>query len=250
MLEVSNKYNLSTETFPPSLVELSLVNHSQERCQLLSSIKILNFGMFYDGCVNQFPPKLTHLTFGNSFNRECPIFPDTVTHLKFGFKFNCTIASFPAMLRDLRFGHSFSQNLNNLPSSLEVLFLSKEFRATLVLPPKLVKLQLLKICAPLDRAFQHSPATLQCLTVSNVVVPNNGLTLPRLESLDVLIIAEEQYPGITTLGYQRLYPHTLIREHSELFYVKTDEILTSYFFDHYLTTPWKSRTHFVVKRVN
>ena len=78
----------------------------------------LTFGEQFNREVNYLPEKLTHLTFGNQFNTEVDFLPNSLTHLTFGWSFNQQVDNLPSSLTHLSFGNQFNQIIDNLPSSL------------------------------------------------------------------------------------------------------------------------------------
>ena len=70
---------------------------------------------------NKYPSKLTHLTFGDSFNKSVDNLPNLLTHLTFGKSFNKSVDNLPNSLTHLTFGKSFNQTVDNLPNSITYL---------------------------------------------------------------------------------------------------------------------------------
>ena len=81
------------------------------------------------------PPKLTHLTLRNKFNKELPVLPSTLQSLILGYEFNQPITSLAKCpnLKRVVLGYDFNQDLT-LPESLTDLTLGFAFDKCLNLP--------------------------------------------------------------------------------------------------------------------
>ncbi len=144
-------YNLPTERFPSSLVDLRFrfaFNHP------------LQEGMF--------PQNLTRLCFGEEFNQEVDFLPHGLLYLGFKGRFNRRIAPgiLPKRLLSLSFGYSFNKPFEPdvLPSSLLYLKLGFGYRQRLCVSVLPINLRLLFIYSTLifegesiRKEFGHKP---------------------------------------------------------------------------------------------
>ncbi len=143
---------ITTDTFPCNLIDLSLGNHfnfpfriNTLPCQLKqlifgekfnkplikdsfpNSLTNLTFGYNFDRPIfaGVFPLNLTKLTFGHNFNKNIieGVFPENLIQLTFGSNFNKAISkeSYPCNLEELSFGFQFHQYISNsiLPAKLK-----------------------------------------------------------------------------------------------------------------------------------
>lgn len=110
-----------------------------------------------------FPPYLTHLSFGDSFNQNVDSLPPQLIYLKFGNNFNQAIDHLPPHLLHLILGTKFDQTVDNLPSSLTHLEISGIFNNLIDnLPNSLIYLSIKGYyCFPV----QKLPPSLQNLTL-------------------------------------------------------------------------------------
>ena len=73
------------------------------------------------------PQLLTHLTFGEIFNKPVDNLPQILTHLNLGLSFNHPINLLPELLTHLNVGQKFNHPINLLPKSLTHLTLGEKF---------------------------------------------------------------------------------------------------------------------------
>lgn len=133
------------ESLPPKLIHLDLgLRYCKPIPPLPSSITRLNVGPMLDFKINDisFPSSLTHLSFGDSFNRPVDSLPNSLTYLHLGNSFDTPINSLPSSLTYLDIHRGlFNQSVDSLPSSLTHLDLSQCFNHPInYLPPSLTHL--------------------------------------------------------------------------------------------------------------
>lgn len=95
--------------------------------QKRAKVTHLSFGVTFNQSVDHLPPTITHLTFGNDFNQSVDFLPESITHLTFGSHFNKPVDHLPQKLIFLKFGKNFSQKVDSLPSSLTTLIFGERF---------------------------------------------------------------------------------------------------------------------------
>lgn len=102
------------------------------------NILFLQFGIYYDYCVENLPNKITHLVFGMYFNRPLHALPPSIIFLKFGYFFNQYIDNtiLPPNLETLHLNSYFNKELVNLPSNIKHLRLGWDFNQSIQLCPQ------------------------------------------------------------------------------------------------------------------
>ena len=101
------------------LTHLTLGYYFNYRVESLpQTITHLVFGDSFNKEINigNLPPNLTHLFCGNSFNKKVNNLPPNITHLSLGNSFTKSIDDIPLSITHLSFGHSFNRSINNLSS--------------------------------------------------------------------------------------------------------------------------------------
>jgi hypothetical protein len=113
------------------------INIFCKQVNLPSNLTHLTFGDCFNKSVNETLVNLTHLTFGTQFN-QLVILPTNLTHLTFGTQFNQPVI-LPTNLTHLTFSYKFNQSIN-LPSELTHLSFGYNFNQYVNLPSKLTHL--------------------------------------------------------------------------------------------------------------
>lgn len=141
-LKVENSLLDFQNGFPPNLKKLKLSNA--------------------DSPVNNLPPTITHLFFGNYFNQKVDNLPSTLTHLKFGTEFDQNISNLPQSLTHLTLNFGSTHEINrdlNLPKNLTHLCIKMKYIYSFVIdfPPNLIYLKVpsYNITAPLPCSIKQ-----------------------------------------------------------------------------------------------
>ncbi len=111
------------------------------RSFLPNSITHLTFGNNFNKSINKLPSSITHLEFGNNFNRPVNNLPNSITHLTFGNNFEQSVDNLPNLITHLTFGHWFNLLVNNLPNSITHLTFGERFNKCVDNLPKGMKLR-------------------------------------------------------------------------------------------------------------
>ena len=92
---------------------------------LPSNLIMLIFGCGFNYSIDNLPIKLKLLCLGNEFNQPINNLPNSITYLIFGYNFNNSINNLPNSIINVQFCSEgiFDHNLDNLPESLEYLVL-------------------------------------------------------------------------------------------------------------------------------
>ena len=106
--------------------------------------KKLIFYKTFDDVVDTLPSHITHIEFGDDFNKPVNNLPSNLVFLEFGIKFDQPIDNLPITLKSLSLGALFCQSLNNLPPNLETLYIHSIFNLDYInnLPNSIKKLYL------------------------------------------------------------------------------------------------------------
>ena len=111
--------------------------------------------------IDNLPPLLTELEFGDSFNQPVDNLPSSLTRIKFGRRFNQLVNKLPPFLTQLSFGVEFDQPVDHLPPALTNLHLGNWFTHPVDhLPPSLIHLH---IGNSFNSPTNYLPATLRHL---------------------------------------------------------------------------------------
>ncbi len=132
-------------TFPESLRHFTIATPLQSFAHLtLPNITFFRVISFSSEKISEvphyYPPSLTHLVFGGTFNLEIPPLPHNLTHIYFGNSFDKPLQNLPASLLFIRFGENFDQPIKDLPDSIEYLeMLCARYSNSLEKLPKALK---------------------------------------------------------------------------------------------------------------
>ena len=94
---------------------------------LPGSITNLTFGNNFNKPVDNLPCSITNLTFYGSFNQLVDNLPCSITNLTFGYHFNQTVDNLPCSITSLTFGAIFDKSVDNLPNSIINLTFGSKF---------------------------------------------------------------------------------------------------------------------------
>ena len=112
---------LKSMKYPPSSVKISKNLLLQDLPSTITQI-VLNRTFNEPISTNSLPPSLTHLSFGDSFDRPVDhLLPLTLTYLFFGCLFNQSVDDLPSSLHTLILGTKFNKLVDHLPRNLRVL---------------------------------------------------------------------------------------------------------------------------------
>jgi hypothetical protein len=70
--------------------------------------------------IKKYPKKLTHLTFGRSFNQSVDNLPESLIYIKFGYCFEQSISKLPLCVKYLKLYYN-ETTINNIPAHIETL---------------------------------------------------------------------------------------------------------------------------------
>jgi len=118
-LTIDNKLKYSMKNLPKTFTKLTLLyNTDLTAITNLDSITHLTFGDDFNKSIDHLPNSITHLTFGNSFNQSIDKLPNSITHLTFGVCFNKSVDNLPNSITHLTFGEFFNKSVDHLPNSI------------------------------------------------------------------------------------------------------------------------------------
>eukprot|EP01112_Ceratiomyxa_fruticulosa_P019412 TRINITY_DN634_c0_g1_i5.p1 TRINITY_DN634_c0_g1~~TRINITY_DN634_c0_g1_i5.p1 ORF type:complete len:219 (-),score=46.67 TRINITY_DN634_c0_g1_i5:209-865(-) len=86
---------------------------------LHNGITHIEFGEYFDRSIDFLPESLTHLTLGSRFNSSVDRLPQSLTHLIFGVNFKQTANNLPANLTHIEFGDRFVEYIVSLPPKVK-----------------------------------------------------------------------------------------------------------------------------------
>lgn len=168
---------------------------------LPDSLTHLTFGEYFNRAVDNLPPGLTHLTFVSAFNKAVDNLPQSLVELTFGDSFNQPVDSLPPSLKLLRFGLMFNQPVDNLPKTLTLLELREAFDQPINnIPKTITTLRILSMgyCKPIttlpnllhfqvgmqiEGHFEQASVVKAKLPDSLITVAGNFFTLEMLQNL-------------------------------------------------------------------
>lgn len=118
-LTIDNKFNYTIKNLPKIFTKLKLLyNTDLTTITNLPSITHLTFGDDFNKPVDNLPNSITHLTFGEFFNKSVDNLPNSITHLTFGANFNKSVDKLPNSITHLTFDVCFIKSVDKLPSSI------------------------------------------------------------------------------------------------------------------------------------
>lgn len=133
----------------------------------------LSLGMWFNQHINHLPEQLKTLYIGDGFDsRFLGPLPSGLKLLVIGANYNNPLPAIPNGIKKIRLGRNFDQDLSNLPLSLEFLELKCLSNVqTVILPENLISLQISKIYAARNSAFEMPflPKRLKALHVPKYI---------------------------------------------------------------------------------
>uniref|UniRef100_A0A6C0C8B5 F-box domain-containing protein n=1 Tax=viral metagenome TaxID=1070528 RepID=A0A6C0C8B5_9ZZZZ len=107
-------------SFPPFITHLTY-ECKKPIINIPQTVTHLTFGNSFNRAIDNIPQSVTHITFGASFDQPIKdIIPSSVTHLYFGLHFDQEIKNYiPHSVTHLKFGFFFFRSLYGLHDSIE-----------------------------------------------------------------------------------------------------------------------------------
>jgi len=169
--------NCSINQLPPFISHLELENFPLSppiMDNLALSLRKITFWQSVGMNIDYFPPCLTHIWFGNRFNKPVDHLPASLTHLIFGYDFNNPVDYLPPHLLNLEFKENFNQPIDYLPLSLLKLRISSwAFHQNVDhLPPSLKEVNFFGC---FNSSVDHLPSSLKSISFENFDKPLDNL---------------------------------------------------------------------------
>ena len=94
----------------------------------------LTFGEYFNKPLGKLPKSLTHLTLGICFDQIVNNLPDTLKFLKFGYAFNKDLGDLPNSIEYLEFGYKFNKSIKQFPNNLKLIIIDKTYNYLHLIP--------------------------------------------------------------------------------------------------------------------
>ena len=174
--------NIQFLNLDDEIVSLKFTNHDQLE-NIKESIKGNKYKAYnylpyskFNQPVDNLPPNILNLTFGNSFNKNVDNLPHSIINLTFGHEFNKSVDNLPPLMQNLTFGWNFNCTIDNLPSSLLNLTFGYEFNQLIDnLPNSIISINFCEIILFFHQSKKIFDKQLNCLpnSIYEIKLPHN-----------------------------------------------------------------------------